>query len=64
MSIRRGYAVPPWLHMSTHYLFLRLRSGFLGERLARRREGKGRDALVFPGDNGQHLRQARVHEDK
>jgi integrase len=36
---------------------------FLGERLARQCEGKGRDALVFPGENGHHLRLARVHED-
>ena len=26
-------------------------------------EGKGRDDLVFPGENGHHLRLARVHED-
>ena len=26
-------------------------------------EGKGRNDLVFPGENGHHLRLARVHED-
>lgn len=36
---------------------------FLGEQLARQCEGKGRDDLVFPGENGHHLRLARVHED-
>lgn len=36
---------------------------FLGEHLARACEGKGRDDLVFPGENGHHLRLARVHED-
>ncbi|WP_367645986.1 tyrosine-type recombinase/integrase [Paenarthrobacter ureafaciens] len=36
---------------------------FLAEGLARQCEGKGRDDLVFPGENGHHLRLARVHED-
>ncbi|CAH0274625.1 Putative prophage phiRv2 integrase [Arthrobacter sp. Bi83] len=36
---------------------------FLGEHLARQCEGKARDDLVFPGENGHHLRLARVHED-
>jgi integrase len=36
---------------------------FLGEHLAKQCEGKGRDDLVFPGDDGHHLRSARVHED-
>lgn len=36
---------------------------FLGEQLARQCEGKDRDDLVFPGENGHHLRLARVHED-
>ncbi|VXC38858.1 Site-specific integrase [Arthrobacter sp. 9AX] len=36
---------------------------FLGEQLARQCEGKGREDLVFPGENGHHLRLARVHED-
>jgi integrase len=36
---------------------------FLAEGLARQCEGKGRDDLVFPGDNGHHMRLARVHED-
>lgn len=36
---------------------------FLGEQLARQCEGKGRDDLVFPGEDGHHLRLARVHED-
>ncbi|MGM9474348.1 tyrosine-type recombinase/integrase [Pseudarthrobacter sp. YS3] len=36
---------------------------FLGEQLARQCEGKGRDDLVFPGENGHYLRLARVHED-
>jgi integrase len=36
---------------------------FLGERLARQCEGKGREDLVFPGENGHLLRLARVHED-
>ena len=35
----------------------------LGEQLARQCEGKGRDDLLFPGENGYHLRLARVHED-
>lgn len=38
-------------------------SRFLSEHLARQCEGKGRDDLVFPGENGNHLRLARVHED-
>lgn len=36
---------------------------FLGDYLARQCHGKGRDDLVFPGENGHHLRLARVHED-
>ncbi|MGC7152983.1 tyrosine-type recombinase/integrase [Paenarthrobacter ureafaciens] len=36
---------------------------FLADGLARQCEGKGRDDLVFPGENGHHLRLARVHED-
>lgn len=36
---------------------------FLAERLAVQCEGKGREDLVFPGENGHHLRLARVHED-
>lgn len=36
---------------------------FLSEPLARQCEGKGREDLVFPGDNGHHLRLATVHED-
>jgi integrase len=36
---------------------------FLSERLAGQCAGKGRDDLVFPGENGHHLRLARVHED-
>jgi integrase len=36
---------------------------FLVEQLAHQCEGKGRDDLVFPGDDGYHLRLARVHED-
>lgn len=36
---------------------------FLAERLAKQCEGKGRDDLVFPGEDGHHLRSARVHED-
>jgi integrase len=36
---------------------------FLGEQLARQCESKGREDLVFPGENGHHLRLARVHED-
>lgn len=36
---------------------------FLADHLARQCEGKGREDLVFPGENGQHLRLARVHED-
>jgi integrase len=36
---------------------------FLAEQLARKCEGKGRDDFVFPGENGHHLRLARVHED-
>ncbi|WP_308166986.1 tyrosine-type recombinase/integrase [Arthrobacter sp. GN70] len=36
---------------------------FLEEQLARQCEGKRRDDLVFPGENGHHLRLARVHED-
>ena len=36
---------------------------FLSEQLARQCAGKGRDDLVFPGENGHHLRLARVHED-
>jgi integrase len=35
----------------------------LSEQLARQCEGKGRDDLLFPGENGHHLRLARVHED-
>lgn len=38
-------------------------SKFLVDGLARQCEGKGRDDLVFPGENGHHLRLARVHED-
>jgi integrase len=38
-------------------------SRFLSEHLARQCEGKGRDDLVFPGENGNHLRLSRVHED-
>ncbi|WP_378041004.1 tyrosine-type recombinase/integrase [Citricoccus parietis] len=33
---------------------------FLAERLAKQCEGKGSDALVFPGHHGQFLRQPRV----
>ncbi|MDI3210488.1 site-specific integrase [Arthrobacter sp. AL12] len=36
---------------------------FLVEQLAHQCEGKGRDDLVFPGENGHHLRLARVHAD-
>lgn len=36
---------------------------FPSEPLARQPEGKGREDHVFPGDNGHHLRLARVHED-
>ncbi|MFC8039623.1 tyrosine-type recombinase/integrase [Paenarthrobacter sp. NPDC057355] len=36
---------------------------FLAEKLAAQCEGKGREDLVFPGENGHHLRLARVHED-
>lgn len=36
---------------------------FLAEGLARQCAGKGREDLVFPGENGHHLRLARVHED-
>jgi integrase len=36
---------------------------FLVEQLAYQCEGKGRDDLVFPGEDGHHLRLARVHED-
>ena len=36
---------------------------FLAEKLAIQCEGKGREDLVFPGENGHHLRLARVHED-
>ena len=36
---------------------------FLSDILARQCEGKGREDLIFPGDNGHHLRLARVHED-
>lgn len=36
---------------------------FLVEPLAKQCEGRGRDDLVFPGENGHHLRLARVHED-
>lgn len=38
-------------------------STFLAGGLARQCEGKGRDGLVFAGENGQYLRLARVHED-
>ncbi|GAP56281.1 putative prophage phiRv2 integrase [Arthrobacter sp. Hiyo6] len=36
---------------------------FLSEPLARQCDGKSREDLVFPGENGRHLRLARVHED-
>lgn len=36
---------------------------FLVEQLARQCEGKSREDLVFPGENGHYLRLARVHED-
>ncbi|MET4618676.1 integrase [Arthrobacter sp. 2762] len=36
---------------------------FLSEQLAAQCEGKGREDLVFPGEDGHHLRLARVHED-
>jgi integrase len=36
---------------------------FIAEQLARQCEGKGRNDLVFPGDNGHHMRLPRVHED-
>lgn len=36
---------------------------FLSEQLAAQCEGKGRDDLVFPGEDGHHLRLARVHVD-
>lgn len=36
---------------------------FLAAQLAVQCEGKGREDLVFPGENGHHLRLARVHED-
>lgn len=37
--------------------------GFLAEPLARQCEGKGREDLLFPGEDGGWLRSARVHED-
>lgn len=37
--------------------------GFLAESLARQCEGKGREDLLFPGEDGGWLRSARVHED-
>lgn len=36
---------------------------FLAERLAEQCAGKGREDLVFPGDDGHYMRLARVHED-
>lgn len=36
---------------------------FLAKQLAHQCEGKGRDDLVFPDENGHYLRAARVHED-
>ncbi|GAA4047605.1 site-specific integrase [Arthrobacter methylotrophus] len=36
---------------------------FLAKQLAHQCEGKGRDELVFPDENGHYLRAARVHED-
>ncbi|WP_159800872.1 tyrosine-type recombinase/integrase [Arthrobacter zhaoguopingii] len=37
---------------------------FLAERLAVQCEGKGRDDLVFPGEDGGYLRATRVQEDR
>ncbi|OUM42893.1 site-specific integrase [Arthrobacter agilis] len=37
---------------------------FLAEPLARQCEGKGRDDLVFPGEDGGYLRSTRVQEDR
>ncbi|MHA7287125.1 tyrosine-type recombinase/integrase [Arthrobacter sp. MDT3-44] len=37
---------------------------FLAERLAAQCEGKSRDELVFPGENGDYLRSTRVQEDR
>ncbi|WP_235835715.1 MULTISPECIES: tyrosine-type recombinase/integrase [Arthrobacter] len=36
---------------------------FLAEPLAQQCENKDRNDLVFPGENGHHLRLARVHDD-
>ncbi|BCW57454.1 hypothetical protein StoSoilB20_08010 [Arthrobacter sp. StoSoilB20] len=36
---------------------------FLSDQLAARCEGKGRNDLVFPGKDGNHMRLPRVHED-
>lgn len=36
---------------------------FLAEPLAQQCEHKDRNDLVFPGENGHHLRLARVHDD-